>query len=273
MFKIQKIIKYLVIVFALLFIVNIILVVFIGSNSLSSILNLKSSKKNIKDLEEISLNLTDKNLDYLKLKIELDYTSLEVKNGKSFRIETNNSNIITKKYDNQLLIKEKSYSFFTFDNAKKLIIYVPKDFSFQDLEIDMGSGDINIERLSTGELSFEIGAGKVKINNLNVFKNAEISSETGNVSILSGEINNLDLDLGVGKFILKSVLNGRSDIDSGIGTLEIDLIDDIENYCIKTNKGIGEVFIDDKKIIDGDEYCLGNKNIEIEGETGTIKIY
>ena len=167
MFKIQKIIKYLVIVFALLFIVNIILVVFIGSNSLSSILNLKSSKKNIKDLEEISLNLTDKNLDYLKLKIELDSTSLEVKNGESFRIETNDSHIITKKYDNQLLIKERSYSFFKFDNAKKLIIYVPKDFSFQDLEIDMGSGDINIERLSTGELSFEIGAGKVKINNLN----------------------------------------------------------------------------------------------------------
>ena len=94
----------------------------------------------------------------------------------------------------------------------------------------------------------------------------------GKVSILSGNINELNLDMGVGKFEVTSVITGNSKINAGIGNLELNIQDNKENYTIKADKGIGSIKIDGKEVADDVTYGDGENTIKIDGGIGEIKI-
>ena len=53
--------------------------------------------------------------------------------------------------------------------------------------------------------------------------------ELGKTEIKSCEINNLKANLGVGTFDLNGKLTGTSKVDSGVGAININLIDNLEN--------------------------------------------
>lgn len=198
-------------------------------------------------------------------------TNLTIKTGANFKIETNNPQIACKQNSNQLVIKEK-HKWFSTKNDNDLIIYIPKEMMFETVEIDTGAGNVTIEKLETKKISFDIGAGEVKMKHLNVTEEAKIDSGAGKVEILSSLIKNLDLDVGVGKFILNAKLSGKNDIDAGVGELDINLTDGIENYTIRANKGIGSISLAGKEVSENIKYGEGDTYIEIEGGIGAIDI-
>lgn len=61
-------------------------------------------------------------------------------------------------------------------------------------------------------------------------------------------INNLNAELGMGKFVLSGKLTGDTEIDSGVGSINIDLIDNKNNYSFEVSKGVGSVTIDGEKV-------------------------
>lgn len=198
-------------------------------------------------------------------------TNLTIKTGANFKIETNNPQIACKQNSNQLVIKEK-HKWFSTKNDNDLIIYIPKEMMLETVEIDTGAGNVTIEKLETKKISFDIGAGEVKMKHLNVTEEAKIDSGAGKVEILSSSIKNLDLDVGVGKFILNAKLSGKNDIDAGVGELDINLTDGIENYTIRANKGIGSISLAGKEVSENIKYGEGDTYIEIEGGIGAIDI-
>lgn len=198
-------------------------------------------------------------------------TNLTIKTGANFKIETNNPQIACKQNSNQLVIKEK-HKWFSTKNDNDLIIYIPKEMMLETVEIDTGAGNVTIEKLETKKISFDIGAGEVKMKHLNVTEEAKIDSGAGKVEILSSSIKNLDLGVGVGKFILNAKLSGKNDIDAGVGELDINLTDGIENYTIRANKGIGSISLAGKEVSENIKYGEGDTYIEIEGGIGAIDI-
>lgn len=77
--------------------------------------------------------------------------------------------------------------------------------------------------------------------------------------------------MGIGETIITSLISGNSNLDTGIGSLELNLIGD--DYKLKINKGIGEITIDNKKVEDNEIIGNGDNNISISGGIGEIKIY
>ena len=63
--------------------------------------------------------------------------------------------------------------------------------------------------------------------------------ELGKTEIKSCEINNLKANLGVGTFDLNGKLTGTSKVDSGVGAININLID---NFFILSILSLGEIF-------------------------------
>ena len=175
-------------------------------------------------------------------------------------------------------IKRSPFSFsekqnlFNINKDSELIIYLPKEFSFNEVSIDSGAGEIDIDYLKAEELELSLGAGKVEIENLNVSTKIDIDGGAGEVNIKNSEIKNLDLDMGIGKLNLNVSLTGNNKIDAGIGELNIDLIDAFENYKIILNKGIGNATLNDKKIQSDTYYGTGANLIDIDGGIGNIKI-
>ena len=265
----QKIIKYIAIAIAIFLIINIIGIILTIFAGLGIFFNVKEAITNTENFEEVIDNYPIEEI--TNLDIEINYSKLEIKNGDTFKIECNNEKIYTEKKGNKIEIKEKN-NWFNKQETSNITIYIPENKIFERTEIEAGAGEINIDKLQTNNLTFSIGAGKVQINELEVFEKAEIEGGAGKADIISGELHNLDLEMGLGELNLTRKLIGNNVIEQGIGKLSINLTDNIENYKIRTSKGLGSITIDGNEVQDGNTYGNGENNIRIEGGMGAIEI-
>ncbi len=278
----QKVIKYLAIAFAIFLIVNIIGVILsiigvIGgiaffSNTITDVREeiIQDQPNYSESPQVITDNIQIENI--TKFEIDVKYSTLEIKNDDTFKVESNDKNVTCTQRGNELIIKETGNNWLNKKEGNTIIIYIPENKEFNEIDFDAGAGDISIETLTTKDFSFSIGAGKVEINKLNISNEAEIDGGAGKVDILSGEIRNLDLDMGIGEFNLNTKLLGNNNIEQGMGKLTIRLTDNMQNYTIKTVKGMGSITIDGEEAQNNATYGNGQNIVNIEGGMGAIEI-
>lgn len=270
----QKIIKYFATAFAVFLIVTIISIILNGSYILLSALGLihTNTDENIitEDLNVISNEVKEVST----LKIDLESTNLYIKEGNEFKVETNNSKITFEDENGSIKIKEKNQNLLSNNNSESnLIIYIPEDTMLLDeTTIKTGAGKINIEKLNTQGLYLKLGAGDVYIENVINTKETQIDGGVGKTELKLCEMNNLEANLGIGEFVFNGELTGKSKIDSGIGTININLIDNKSNYTIDINKGLGNITLDGQKLEIDRLYGTGENYIGIDGGIGEIKI-
>lgn len=266
----QKIIKYVAIAFALFIIINIFSAILFGLNIFADILGLTNN--NVVSTQEMT-NLDFENNDISSLKIKLEVSNLIIKTGDSLKAESNNKDIKCRQQNNQLIIEENDHNWFSNKNNKgQTIVYIPEEMILDKAYIETGAGKLEIEELNAKELLLKIGVGKVEIKDLEVLEKTKIEGGVGKVAILDSELNNLNLNVGVGKFELSTKLTGKNKIEAGIGKLDINLADEIENYMIDVQKGIGSIKIDGKSVEDNTKHGSGDVIIDVEGGIGSIDI-
>ena len=268
----QKVIKYIATAFAILLSITIISAILTGIFGLLSVFGLINSEKEIAtdELKVISSEVKEVST----LKLELASTNLEIKTGDSFKVETNNSKISFTNNNGSVKIKEENHNWLMNHNyTSDLIIYIPENImTFDEVKIETGVGNINIQRLNTQGLYLELGAGNAYIENLDVTKETKIDGGVGKTEIKSCEINNLKANLGMGEFVFSGKLTGKNEIDSGVGAINIDLRDSLDNYTIEVSKGLGSVTLDGNKLEMDRVYGTGDNYLSVDGGIGEIKI-
>ena len=268
----QKVIKYLATAFAVFLIITIISAILSGGYALLSALGLIHTNKDIvtENLKVISKEVKE----VTTLKIDLAYTNLDIKTGDDFKVETNNSNITFEENNGSVKIKEENRNWLKNDNiSSNLIICIPEDMiAIDETKIQTGAGKINIEKLNTQSLYLELGAGDVYIENVIATGETKIDGGVGKTELKYCEINNLKANLGMGEFTFSGKLTGKSKIDSGVGAINIDLIDNKNNYKIDVSKGLGNVTLDGQKLEVDRVYGIGENYLDIDGGIGEIKI-
>ena len=267
----QKVIKYIALGFAAFLIVTIISAILSGGYALLRAFGLIHVDKNIvtEELKVISSEVKE----ISTLKIDLSCTNLDVKIGDNFKVETNNSKITFTNDNGSVKIKEENRNWLNNNKESNLIIYIPEDIiAIDETKIETGAGKINIEKLNTQSLYLELGAGDVYIKNLTVTKEAKIDGGLGRTELKSCEINNLKANLGMGDFVFNGKLTGKNEIDSGVGAIDIDLMDNKGNYKINVSKGLGNVTLDGQKLEMDRVYGTGENYLDVDGGIGEIKI-
>lgn len=184
-----------------------------------------NTTNNIKDTED-SYNNLDIISNIKNYDIKLDSAKLIIEEGNKFTISTNNKYISLTEEESKIKIKEKDH--FSFKNSSTLKITIPKNYSFNTLNIVSDGGIINIS--------------------------------------------NLSLVVGVGNCNISASLKNNNVIEAGVGQLNIELLDNIDDYKIKLTKGIGDITINNLKITDNNTFGNGNKNISLTGGIGPISI-
>ena len=228
-----------------------------------------NTTNNIKDTED-SYNNLDIISNIKNYDIKLDSAKLIIEEGNKFTISTNNKYISLTEEESKIKIKETDH--FSFKNSSALRITVPKNYNFTDLNIVSDGGFINIENLKADRLSLQLKAGSLVLNDVIVNDKLTIIGGAGTIDVTNGNVNNLNLNVGVGNCNISAILKGNSVIEAGVGQLNIDLLDSIDNYKIKLIKGIGDITINDTKITDNNTAFNGNKNISLVGGIGPISI-
>ena len=250
----QRIIKSLAVAFGLFLTFTIFFSIVGGLYAFTSMF----SKDNvIEENTSILWNQSTENIKYLD--IEVNSSNLVIKPGNSYKID-----------NNELKIKEEGYHLTNSKLKSELIITIP-DTNLNEIDINTGAGNLNIDSINTEKLDIDLGTGTTLINNL-YSKRADIDTGAGTFTINNGSINDLDLDVGVGEVKITSNITGNSSISSGVGKLSLNLLNTFDNYRFEVNKGIGKVTINDIEV--GDNSTLGNgtNTIKLDGGIGEIVV-
>jgi hypothetical protein len=266
----QKVIRYCALALALVIVVSIISAALSLFGIISGIFGNGDG--------HVTENFTELDIDNTEsirsLKIEMDATNLEIVEGDGFKVETNNKNVKSSVNNGVLKVYERIRGRVKINTTVKagVTLTVPKGFEFDKITVSSGAGKIYIEKLSAKELSFDLGAGKVTVDEISVSDSATIEGGAGDFDVNSGSIKDLDFDIGVGNTEVTLTLSGDCELNMGIGNLELTLAGDKDGYTIDVNKGLGRVSIDGENMNDGDVYGNGNTDIEIDGGIGNIEV-
>lgn len=261
----QKIVKYFAFFLAIVIIASVIGGIASGIFSFFNIFNVSREDKN-------SYIYTEEVIDNIeKLEIDLNLSDLKIIKGEVFSIETNNKNIKYELKNSKIILKEsKGFNI----NSNKVLITVPEDKIFNNVDISIGAGNINASDFSTLKLDVEGGAGNITFDNLSVTEKLEIDGGAGNITISNSQVNNMDLDNGVGEFIFEGILFGNTEVDMGLGNVTLNLNTNLDLYNIEIDKGIGNIIINNEKV-KGDynnKNIQNTKSIKIDGGVGNITI-
>lgn len=160
----------------------------------------------------------------------------------------------------------------------EVCIYIPENLMFDEVDFDLGAGDVYIERIAADEIDIDGGAGSLYVKNLTVSGALDADMGAGEFEIEEAELGEVDIDCGVGSFeIRRCSLNGDADIDGGVGDVNIGIIGEKTDFNYELSCGIGEleVFGDsysslgkDKKIDNDAPYT-----ISLECGIGSVSVY
>ena len=153
----------------------------------------------------------------------------------------------------------------------QVTIYIPKDYKFEEIDLELGINNSNIYELNGEDINIEIGVGKARIDNLNGEK-VEINGGAGETVIDNFNIERLDLEAGIGSMIINGKISDNSDIVSGIGRLEINLVGQKDDYELRLQRGIGNLEIDGEKIREDEKIGSGSIKIRVEAGIGETEI-
>lgn len=267
----QKIIKYLAIAFALYLVISIFSIIFgLSREIISSINNDKKESKLLEEYTTISNNVN--NIESFKIDISND--DIEIKKGEKFEVKTNDPDVKFYHENSKVKIKsDKTFSWHPSNSSRgTIIIYLPNEFNISELDLNLGAGKIDIDKIFVETLLMDLGAGTMTAKEINVYEKAMINGGAGNININSGTINNLNLKLGAGNASIQSDLTGSNTLTTGVGRLNLGLSRSKDNYRFDINKGLGNIILNDFDVSEDTLIGDGETKIKINGAVGNIII-
>lgn len=205
------------------------------------------------------------------LDVQINAADFKIKHGDAFWVESNLKYLSVSEKDGVLTITDEAKSSSNYSNPV-LTLYVPNGIVFDDVDITTGAAKLTADALFTGSLKLNLGAGDVRFESLHVSSSADIKGGTGQITVVSGTINDLSLEMGMGELNLTAAVFGESNLKFGVGESNLMLIGSKDDYKVDVEKGLGIISVDGKNVSDFGSSGNGENHIHIEGGVGTVHI-
>lgn len=186
-----------------------------------------------------------------------EYFKVEVKTDLNFQCFVENGELNLKAFEGSTDL----------DASNNIItLYIPDGASIQDVEIELGAGIVDIDKLIAGNVSLDVGAGAVNVENMDAHK---VSADLGAGKItINGTTMDAEIDIGMGSFKWTGNISRDMDLSCSMGSVDIGLKDEDEkghNYNISCSAGHVKV--------GGRKYAAGAGDMDIDnGAPGTFDI-
>lgn len=264
MTDLQKLIKYFAIGMAVCLIVSIC----VGIFSVGSLINafVTDAGDSMNSMEDYPVSGT-----VTELEINIGAAELIIVNGERFSLSANLSDLKVEQVESCLSVKQ-TLQFNKNYNGAQVRLTVPEGHVFQKLSISSGAGRLQAGSLSAQTLSLNLGAGQAEIRQLTAEKSALIHTGAGELTVSGGTLTDLDLEMGVGKVTLKSRLQGRCEVDQGVGEAVLELAGSLADYTVRVEKGLGSAEVDGHRVSDDTTCGSGQTEVNIDGGVGSIRV-
>lgn len=203
------------------------------------------------------------------LKLDIGASEVQIKTGTDNKIHVDDSrmkteNVVQKRLSDDsktLEITTKMRSSFDFKNVRNvkgtLVIYLPRDYKFDQVDMEYGAVTAEIDGLNAKSLKIESGASGCTI------KNADIEE--------------LDVETGAGSLDFYGTVEKEVDIDCGAGSVTLNLEGKVEDYNYELDSSVGSIEIGEDIDLGGlsTEKSIDNgskRTVEISNGAGSVEI-
>lgn len=201
------------------------------------------------------------------LKLDIGASEVRIKTGTDDKIHVDDSRMKTENAVQKTLSDDgKTLEITTkmrssFKNVRNvkgtLVIYLPKDYKFDQMDMEYGAATAEIDGLNAKSLKIESGASGCTI------KNADIEE--------------LDVETGDGSLDFYGTVEKEVDIDCGAGRVTLNLEGKVEDYNYELDSSAGSVEIGEDIDLGGlsTEKSIDNgskRTIEISNGAGSVEI-
>lgn len=170
---------------------------------------------------------------------------VEVKNNTLFFEESDRHN----EEDNNM----GHIGFFANDSSPKILVYYPKNKTFDKVTIDVNMGSTSIYDLR--------------------FRSGNIHTDFGDVEGTDIQAKDLTLEVNYGDINLDGVFRGKTNISNEKGDIEIYVNGEKNLYNYEVSTALGDVSVDDNDCGDISVKNHANNSIYIENSMGDVELY
>lgn len=173
--------------------------------------------------ETVSFTKTFKEEEIRSISVDTGAVDVIIETGDKFEVVAEN---VPKSYkaeikDGVLLVYKESRPFFLFSFGffapqQKITVTVPEGFVAEKFSVHSGSGRMEITGIHADRLLLDTGSGAVSLSQANSSR-AEIDTGSGKVEVLNSSLGVTKVDSGSGAVIFSGIETENFSIDSGSG--------------------------------------------------------
>lgn len=207
------------------------------------------SRNNTGNVENLSKSISIDNIENIDISIGAANITINEIEGNEVTVDfIGKSNLseksIVESQNNTIVIKEEQYKSGWFNGKntfadRKVTIGIPSNY-INNLSLEYGAGNVNIDEININELDIECGAGNLNVSNI-IFSSLDLEQGVGNTDInLSKKCGDIKIQGGVGNLSLRiAEVGGNLSCEGGVGDTKI-YVPDQSPIKIKTSSGIGK---------------------------------
>lgn len=168
-------------------------------------------------------------------------------------------------------------TYFDVNDVKKnrITLYIPLEASFEDVDIEIGAGIVEMSGFQTDRMELEVGAGQIVGNGIQAGK-AELNVGAGFIGLEDMQAGRLSLETGMGSLEYSGSINEKAELNCSMGSVVMKVSGAEEDFNYDVECAMGSVVIGDweysgmakEKKIDN----RATKNMEIECSMGSVEI-
>lgn len=159
---------------------------------------------------------------------------------------------------------------------RSITLYLPDDYSFDEVDIEVGAGYLELGDFYAAEAVLEVGAGEINLSSIQT-QELDVSVGTGAIDISYMVIDHLDAEIGMGRFTGLGELNGDAEVECSMGYVEMTLGGSEGDFNYTLEGAMGTIGIGNNSFGGlGAEQEINNhahKNMDVECAMGSIQIY
>lgn len=149
----------------------------------------------------------------------------------------------------------------------KITIKIPDTKVYDSFKFKIGAGESTISGIHAKNIELETGAGEIKAADLTADGTLDVELGAGESTFNKCNAATVDLDCGAGETTYSGTITNKGKFDGGVGTLDISVIGNYNDYDVDINKGLGEVNLER-----GDTSVAGDKKIPIKVDCGVGEV-
>lgn len=157
----------------------------------------------------------------------------------------------------------------------EVVLYIPANTHFEQVDIELGAGALQIKDIEADKIQLEVGAGQIEADYLQT-DHCEVKVGMGEILINDMLVKKMDAEVGMGHLMLDGTILGNADVECSMGAIEMQLTGAEEDFNYKLEAAMGDVSIG------GSDYSGlahertvkngADKNMSIECAMGSIEV-